>query len=176
MFDLIKPNKEWKKLSMDLNGTFTKGNFFSPCKMTIPYKSEMYSFETNYSGDNFWRGQTIAVRDFHYLQDFKMSIKCKLFSEDSNGLFRIVIDKKFDNQKQAIQKMESLRNLQNDISYFSIKFMTEGIISNDYEVLPILKFKCNGYIIDLKQIKLILGVLHDLSEILEKEKIIKSSA
>ena len=176
MFDFIKPIADWQTIARELNGEFKNGSILTPARLKIPYGQNTYHIETGFSGDNFWRAKTIIHCEFLYFKQFELEIYKNLLTNNNQEYpFRIGLTSGFEELGERIQDLPILKELAKYFDNYRLIFKTEGVIKENYDVLPILQFKTDGYIRSKDKFEIIFKCMQDISNELLKDEIIKSS-
>ncbi|TAJ06851.1 hypothetical protein DMA11_22355 [Marinilabiliaceae bacterium JC017] len=176
MYDFFKPNSGWRKIAQNLGGGFVKGNVLTPTKMTIDKNGLTFFIKTSYSSDNSWSARTIISCPYHYKKEFSLKIYKNFWTVlmgHSAGI--LIVPNKFSSIKRILINNRKLNDFRREYKSFQIIFKTEGIITESYEVLPMLQFKTNKYIRNQHEFEKIIELMSDLSRQLEKENIINSA-
>lgn len=177
MFDLIKPNTEWKQIAKEFNGEFMKGNLFSQTKMVITVDNYKFNIETDFSNDNFYTAKTIVYISYNYNKNFHLRIHKNLIPSIFGLSPRFLkISKSQIDLKEFILSNVYYKTICKRINFFDIIFDNEGLIDEAYDVHPILKLKTIGYIVDKDLFKTIFTFLIDLTKQFEDRKIINYGA
>lgn len=147
MLDLIKPNTEWEEIAKEFDGTFKPGGLLSPTQMQISKSGLTFNVKTSYSNDNLWTARTVIYCTFYYQKECSIEIKKNIWtfmlrqpygsircSGGYNGLGHKLLNN---------YKLNEFRKRNNS---FILSFKTEGLITENYDVLPKIELKLKGFI------------------------------
>ncbi len=173
VLDLIKPNREWKLVAKDFGGTFKSGGLSSATQMQISKYGLTFNIKTSYSNDNIWLAKTIIYCSFHYQQECSIEIMKNFWTSivrKNQGILKVTGGQ--DNLKQELNNKPKLNAFRLKWKSFKLIFKTEGIIAENYEVLPIIELKLNGFIIQKEDFEAIFEMVDELAKELLQRKII----
>jgi hypothetical protein len=176
MLDLIKPNTEWKELAKEFEGTFKPGGLLSPTQMHISKNSLTFNIKTSYSNDNFWSARTIIYCTFHYRQDCSIKIKKNIWTSILRQIRgNLNVSRGYKELKQELLNNYKLNEFRKSNNSFLLSFKTEGIIAENYEVLPKIELKLKGFLTKKEEFDTMFEVIEELASTLIKRKIISSA-
>ena len=176
MLDLIKPNTEWERLAKDFGGTFKSGGLLSATQMQVSKNGLSFNIKTSYSNDNFWSARTIIYCTFHYQKDCSIKIKKNIWTSifgQNQGVLKV--SRGHGDLKQDLINNSKLNDFRCKWNSFELTFKTEGIITENYEVLPKIELKLNEFLTKKDDFDATFESIYELAKDLMKRKIISSA-
>ncbi|TRX61017.1 hypothetical protein [Carboxylicivirga sp. M1479] len=176
MYDLIKPNTEWRKIAKDFDGTIKVGGVLSATQMQISRKGLAFNIKTSYSNDNLWSARTIIHCTFHYRQECSVRITKNIWTSmlgNKDGI--LTVSNGFNELKENLQNNATIAEFRKKRKSFSLIFKTEGIVAKDYEILPMIQIKLTGFLKKKEDFRDVFELMSELAKVLLNEKIISSA-